>query len=89
VEWRRTMAQIKHPVARPVLAGREAEYAADALTSGWISSVGPYVSRFECLFAQTLGVEQAFTVCNGTAALHLACLAMELKQGSSSLTGTA
>jgi hypothetical protein len=31
------------PVAAPVLAGREKEYVADCIESGWISSAGKYV----------------------------------------------
>ena len=71
---------IRYPVAQPVLAGREMEYVLEAMSSGWISS-GPYVSRFERLFAEGLGVEQCISTCNGTAALHIACAAMGLKPG--------
>jgi perosamine synthetase len=71
---------IRYPVAQPVLAGRETEYVLDAVSSGWISN-GPYVGRFERLFAEGLGVEQCLSTCNGTAALHIACMAMGLKPG--------
>jgi perosamine synthetase len=57
---------IHYPVAQPVLAGREQEYVLDAVASGWISSIGPYVNRFERLFAETLGIEQCLSTCNGT-----------------------
>jgi perosamine synthetase len=62
------------------LAGRETEYVLDAVSSGWISN-GPYVGRFERLFAEALGVERCLSTCNGTAALHIACMAMGLKPG--------
>jgi hypothetical protein len=39
------------PVAAPVLAGREKEYVADCMESGWISSAGKYVELFEAEFA--------------------------------------
>jgi perosamine synthetase len=60
-----------YPVSMPSLEGRELEYITDAVKSGWVSSLGKYVSRFETEFAQFCGVEHAITVTNGTAALHL------------------
>ncbi|MGH7155621.1 MAG: DegT/DnrJ/EryC1/StrS family aminotransferase, partial [Acetobacteraceae bacterium] len=72
---------IRFPVSQPVLLGREKEFVLDAIESGWISSAGPYVDRFERLFAETVGVEHCLSASNGTVALHLACLAMELKPG--------
>ena len=64
------------PVAAPALVGRELEYVADCLESTWISSSGPYIERFEQGFAEFCGVEHAVSCCNGTAALHLALLAL-------------
>jgi dTDP-4-amino-4,6-dideoxygalactose transaminase len=49
--------------------------AADAVTSGWWS-MGPKVAEFEATFAAAVGVRHAFAVANGTAALHLALLAL-------------
>jgi len=72
---------IRFQVSKPVLAGRESEFVLDALRSGWISSTGPYVDRFEKTFAEKIKVDECISVCNGTAALHLACLAMQLKPG--------
>jgi perosamine synthetase len=72
---------IRFQVSKPVLAGREAEYALDAVKSGWISSTGPYVTRFEKAFAERIQAGECISVCNGTAALHLACLALDLKPG--------
>jgi perosamine synthetase len=65
----------------PTLAGRELEYVTDALQSGWISSLGPYVTRFEAEFAAFCGVEHAITVTNGTVALHLALHALGIGPG--------
>lgn len=69
---------VRFQVSKPVLAGREREYVRDALESGWISSNGSYVGRFEQSVSSFLGVEHGMAVSSGTAALHLACLAMEL-----------
>ncbi len=60
------------PVSAPVIGAREIEYVTDAVRSGWVSSIGPYVERFEKAFAAYLGVEHAIAVSNGTVGLHLA-----------------
>src|SRR5688500_1756246 len=53
---------------------------AETLDSGWWS-MGPRVAEFEAAFAEFIGVESAFAVANGTAALHLALLAIECGPG--------
>jgi perosamine synthetase len=68
------MARI--PLAAPDLSGNELEYVTDAIRSSWISSTGSYVERFEEEFARLCGTRTALSVCNGTAALHLALLAL-------------
>ena len=65
-----------------MLDGREAEYVADAIKSGWISSAGDYLNRFETAFADYCGVEHAVSVANGTAALQVAIRALKLPRGS-------
>jgi perosamine synthetase len=74
--------EIRYPVAQPVLAGREKEYVIDAVSSGWISSAGRYVELFERRFSEIIGVDECLSMCNGTAALHIACLAMGLEPGT-------
>lgn len=59
----------------PCISGREWDYVKDCLDSGWVSSVGSYVDRFEAMVAETCGVERAVAIVNGTAALHL-CLVL-------------
>jgi perosamine synthetase len=76
------------PVAAPVLAGREKEYVADCMESGWISSSGKYVELFEAAFAEFCGVRHAITCCNGTAALHLALVALGVGQGDEVIVPT-
>jgi perosamine synthetase len=70
-----------YPVSMPCLGGREIEYVTDAVQSGWVSSLGPYVTRFEAEFAHFCGVRHAVTVSNGTVALHLALHALGIKPG--------
>lgn len=72
---------LKFQVSKPVLAGREREYVLDALDSGWISSTGSYIHRFEEAFSHFLSVDECLTVVNGTAALHLACVTLGLQPG--------
>lgn len=57
----------------PLFRGREWEYVKDCLDTGWVSSVGKYVDRFEQELAAYTGVRQAIACVNGTAALHM-CL---------------
>lgn len=70
-----------YPVSMPHLGGREVSYVTDAVQSGWISSLGAYVSRFEADFAAFCGVDHAVTVANGTVALHLALHALGIGTG--------
>jgi len=60
------------PLCEPLLAGRERAYLLECLDSGWISSVGPFVGRFEQEIAKASGVPQAVATASGSAALHLA-----------------
>jgi perosamine synthetase len=62
------------PLCEPALGGREWEYVKDCLDTGWVSSVGAYVDRFEAEFAATIGVPYAIATVNGTSALHVALL---------------
>ena len=69
------------PLSAPVLRGREWEYVKECLDTNWVSSVGPFVDRFEAEFAERIGVEHAVAVVNGTAALHLALIAAGIGAG--------
>lgn len=60
-----------YPVSRPSLGPLELEYVTDAVRSGWISSLGAYVTGFEAEFAAFCGTLDAVSVSSGTAALHL------------------
>lgn len=78
----------KIPVSKPALIGKEKEYVLDCLESTWISSNGKYIEAFEKSFAKYLGVRHALSCCNGTAALHLALLALGIKPGDEVLVPT-
>jgi perosamine synthetase len=64
------------PIAAPVIGDFEIECVTDAIRSGWVSSIGPYIEKFESGFAEYIGVKHAITVSNGTTALHLALHAL-------------
>lgn len=63
------------PLHAPDLSGREWAYVKACLDSGWVSSAGPFVERFESAVASWIGRRHAVAVSSGTAALHLALLA--------------
>lgn len=63
------------PLAEPVIGGKEWAYVKECLDSGWVSTAGAFVGRFEADFAKYLGSEHAVATACGTAALHVALLA--------------
>src|SRR5581483_301487 len=69
------------PVAEPFLGDEELRYVAECVQTGWVSSAGKFVRRFEELFAELFEVEHAVAVSNGTTALHLALLALGIGPG--------
>lgn len=69
------------PVYQPDLEGNERKYLLDCLDSTWISSKGKYIGMFEEQFAAFVGAPYATSACNGTVALHLALLALDLGPG--------
>jgi perosamine synthetase len=62
------------PLSVPELRGREWEYIKDCLDTGWVSSVGAYVDRFERALAEATGNRFAVATGSGTAALHISLL---------------
>jgi perosamine synthetase len=69
------------PIMQPLLNGNELAYISDCIKTGWISSQGAYVKRFEKEFAEFCGAQYAVAVSNGTVALHLALAALDIKAG--------
>ncbi len=69
------------PVNEPLFCGNEKKYLMECIDSGWISSEGPFVCRFEEGFSSYVGCEQGVAVCNGTAALEVALAAVGLGEG--------
>ena len=69
------------PVNEPLLDGNEKKYLDECIDTGWISSEGPFVARFEEAMAAAAGRRYGVAVCNGTAALETAVAALDLQPG--------
>lgn len=69
------------PVSEPSITQKEIDYVLDAVKSGWVSSLGEYITKFEQEFAKYIGVKYALTTSNGTVALHLALVSLGIGQG--------
>jgi perosamine synthetase len=69
------------PVNRPILDGNEHQFLQECISSGWISSEGPFVERFEKSFAERVGRKFGVAVSSGTAALDIAIEMLDLSPG--------
>lgn len=67
------------PLATPDLSGNEARYLQDCVSSGFVSSVGAFVRRFEDMVAEATGCSEAVATASGTCALHLALVAASVQ----------
>lgn len=68
------------PLSVPNMAGNEWKYVKDCLDTGWISSVGAYVTQFENMVAAFAGAKYGVAAVNGTSALHISLLLSGVKQ---------
>lgn len=68
-------------VNEPLLNGNEMRYLKECVETGWISSEGPFIRRFEEEFAARVGRRYGIAVTNGTAALEAAVAALDLGPG--------
>lgn len=69
------------PLHEPEFAGKEWAYIKECIDTGWVSSAGSYVDRFEGRVADYTGAERAVAVVNGTAALHIALQLAGVEEG--------
>ena len=76
------------PVYRPSIGDREKKYVNEALDSGWVSSKGAFLERFEIEFAAFMGVSHGVSAANGTVALHLAFAALGIGPGDEVIVPT-
>lgn len=68
-------------LAVPNLTGREGEYLQECVSTTFVSSVGPFVTRFERAVAASAGCQEAVAVTSGTTGLHLALHSLGVRQG--------
>ena len=76
------------PLCVPEIRGNEWKYIKECLDTNWVSSVGPFVDRFERELADYVGTEYAVATCNGTAALHIALLVAGVQPDDEVLVST-
>ncbi len=69
------------PVYEPLFSGNEKEFVLDCLRTGWVSSAGKYLDRFERGWADYCGMKHGVAVSSGTAALLIATRLLDLKPG--------
>jgi perosamine synthetase len=65
----------------PNISGNEWKYVKDCLDTGWVSSVGSYVDKFEKMTAEFSGAKYAVATSSGTTALHICLLLNDISQG--------
>ena len=76
------------PIAEPLLNKQELNYIIEAVKSGWISSQGKFIPEFEEKFARYCGVKYGVATSNGTAALHLALVALGIGENDEVIVPT-
>jgi len=69
------------PVNEPLLIGNEKKYLEECIDTGWISSEGPFVKKFETEFARKVNRNYGISVCNGSVALDVAITALGIAPG--------
>ena len=72
----------------PSFSGNEWNYVKECLDTGWVSSAGRFVDRFEAMLADYSGVKKAVVTVNGTAALHICLKLAAVKPGDEVLIPT-
>lgn len=74
------------PLHEPVLDGREKEYLIDCIESGYVSSVGHYVTKFESILKEITGAKHVVAMVNGTCALHIAMIVSGVETNTEVIT---
>lgn len=75
------MSDAAIPLAVPDVSGNELRYLTECIDTGFVSSVGPFVSRFEAEFATAVGSPCAVACASGTAAIHVALRVAGVERG--------
>jgi dTDP-4-amino-4,6-dideoxygalactose transaminase len=81
VKWIVSRSEARIPLAEPTIGGNAGRYLEECLATNYVSSVGPFVARFEQEFAAFVGSRHAVACASGTAALHLAFRILGVSRG--------
>lgn len=76
------------PLSSPSIRGNAWKYVKDCLDTGWVSSVGSYVDRFENSVRDYVGAKHAVATVNGTSAIHLALISGGVVEGDEVIVPT-
>jgi len=76
------------PLSVPQISGNEWKYVKECLDTGWVSSVGSYVNRFENELARYTGAKYAVATLNGTSALHTSLMLSDIDEGDEVIVPT-
>ena len=74
------------PLHAPYFGGNEKKYLEETIDSTFVSSVGPFVDKFEEMMQQITGAKYAIATTNGTTALHLSLLVAGVEKGDEVIT---
>ena len=69
------------PLSIPNFCGNEKKYTDEAIESAWVSTGGPFITKFENAIKAYVNVADAVAVSSGTAAIHLALISLNIGQG--------
>lgn len=69
------------PVNEPLIGKKELKYVTECVNSGWISSSGAFIEKFEDKWAKYCGMKYGIAVSNGTVALQAAIACLDLDPG--------
>lgn len=75
-------------LSEPEISGNEWKYIKECLDTGWVSSVGGYVEKFEKMLASYSGTGYAVATVNGTSALHVSLIACGISSGDEVIVPT-
>ena len=82
------MNKIIIPLYKPQILKEEILNVNECLKSTWISSKGKFINKFEKAFSKYTKIKYSTSVVNGTAALHLALVALDIKENDEVIVPT-
>lgn len=83
-----TVSKPNIPLSEPHISGNEWTYVKECLDTGWVSSVGKYVDKFESIVRDYVGCKHAVAIVNGTSALHISLVACGITAGDEVIVPT-